>query len=350
MREALRDQASLVADPCVDADALAAWSDGTMSGPDRGAFETHAAGCARCQALMAAMARTEPPAQTEAAWWRRSPFSWLMPLAAATATVVMIVSLSKIDLTAPAPASRIAREESPAASAPPLPTPQPAAPADSRREAFSEAAGRRAQRQAAASRASKPEMTAQSEPKAELRLKDAGATAAAAPAVTLPAPPPAPAPPAPAVSERARAVPPAAADTASAFRDEARADNQALAKMRQAVGSTVIASPARDSQWRIVNGAVEYSDDGGTTWRAQTLGVNLPVRAGSAPAARVCWLAGAQGLVLLTTEGSRWRRIDFPDPVDLVAIEATDASHATVTTAAGRRFGTSDGGQTWTPR
>jgi photosystem II stability/assembly factor-like uncharacterized protein len=112
----------------------------------------------------------------------------------------------------------------------------------------------------------------------------------------------------------------------------------------------LIASPARESQWRIVNGAVEHTADGGATWQAQALGVDVPVRAGAAPAARVCWLAGARGLVLLTTDGVNWLRIGFPESVDLVAIQATDATHATVTTVAARSFSTSDGGKTWTSR
>jgi photosystem II stability/assembly factor-like uncharacterized protein len=64
----------------------------------------------------------------------------------------------------------------------------------------------------------------------------------------------------------------------------------------------------------------------------------------------VCWLVGARGLVLLTTDAVRWRRMAFPESVDLVAVQATDASHATVTAADGRRFSTSDGGATWTGR
>ena len=48
-----------------------------------------------------------------------------------------------------------------------------------------------------------------------------------------------------------------------------------------------------------------------------------------------------------TTDGITWIRIAFPEPVDLAAIEATDASHATVTSAAGLRFRTTDGGATW---
>ena len=117
--------------------------------------------------------------------------------------------------------------------------------------------------------------------------------------------------------------------------------------MRAATLPLVIASPDRRSRWRIVGGAVEHTADAGATWRTESLGVDLPVRAGAAPAARVCWLAGARGLVLLTTDAVNWTRIAFPESVDLAAIEATDASHAIVTTAAGSRFVTADGGATW---
>ena len=37
----------------------------------------------------------------------------------------------------------------------------------------------------------------------------------------------------------------------------------------------------------------------------------------------------------------------FPEKVDLVAVQATDAKTATVTTSDGRRFSTTDGGATW---
>ena len=109
----------------------------------------------------------------------------------------------------------------------------------------------------------------------------------------------------------------------------------------------VIASPDRDSQWRIVNGTVEHTADGGVTWQSQPIGVATPMRAGATPGARVCWLAGVAGVVLRTTDGTTWTRIPFPESADLVAIQATDASHATVTTATGGRFTTSDAGATW---
>jgi photosystem II stability/assembly factor-like uncharacterized protein len=109
-----------------------------------------------------------------------------------------------------------------------------------------------------------------------------------------------------------------------------------------------IPSPDRDSQWRIVgSGAVEHTSDGGASWQSQPIGVTTAIRAGAAPDARVCWLAGVAGVVLRTTDGATWTRIPFPEPVEIVAVHATDAGHATVSTADGRRFATSDGGVTW---
>lgn len=112
----------------------------------------------------------------------------------------------------------------------------------------------------------------------------------------------------------------------------------------------VITSPDRDSVWRIVGGTVEHTADGGATWQPQPVGVATSIRAGAAPEARVCWLAGAAGVVLRTIDGTTWTRMTFPEPADLVAIQASDASHATVTDAAGRRFATNDGGATWMVR
>src|SRR5262249_41946737 len=161
---------------------------------------------------------------------------------------------------------------------------------------------------------------------------------------------PAPAAPsaaAPMAAAKALAAAPAASAGVRVGGDAARSYAASDETRARKAAPLLIASPTRESQWRIVDGAVERTEDGGATWQPQALGVDVAVRAGAAPAARVCWLAGAGGLVLLTTDATHWRRIEFPESIDLVAIEATDASHATVTTATGRRFSTSDGGTTW---
>ena len=123
----------------------------------------------------------------------------------------------------------------------------------------------------------------------------------------------------------------------------------------------VIQSPDPNVRWRLgappINitidgvsaGRVERSTDGGRTWTPQEPGTAGDLLlAGASPAPNVCWLVGRQGAVLLTTDGTSWRRIEFPEPkVDLVAVTARDALSATVTTADRRVYHTDDGGKTW---
>lgn len=94
---------------------------------------------------------------------------------------------------------------------------------------------------------------------------------------------------------------------------------------------------------------MERSTDGARTWKAQPTGTALDLLAGSSPAPAVCWIVGRSGLVLLSTDGETWRRLDFPDgTVDLVDVTARDGVAATVTAADRRRYSTTDAGRTWT--
>jgi len=109
-----------------------------------------------------------------------------------------------------------------------------------------------------------------------------------------------------------------------------------------------ILSPDPNIRWRIVaSGGVERSIDGGLTWQPQSTGAATPLTAGSAPSPTVCWLAGAGGLVLISTDGATWTRASLPEAIDLQSVRASDASNATVTTIDGRVFTTTDGGKTW---
>ncbi len=104
-----------------------------------------------------------------------------------------------------------------------------------------------------------------------------------------------------------------------------------------------------DTRWRFGPGArIEGSADAGRTWRLQYSGTG-ELLTGSSPGGTTCWAVGAAGLVLRTTDGQAWAARPFPEQVDLTAVTATDALHATVTARDGRRFATEDGGTTWTP-
>ena len=122
----------------------------------------------------------------------------------------------------------------------------------------------------------------------------------------------------------------------------------AKAMVARAAPVVEIVSSNPGSRWRIVAGrSVQRSMDGGSTWQDQELGVSVALTAGSSPTPSVCWLVGSGGTVLVTVDGRTWRRLAFPETVELIAVRATDAQSATVTTADGRTFSTVDGGATW---
>ncbi len=112
--------------------------------------------------------------------------------------------------------------------------------------------------------------------------------------------------------------------------------------------ANVIASPKRKTLWRINGGLIERSKDHGASWKTQSTVANGLFTAGAAPDAHTCWLVGRNGLVALTTDSANWRKIPSPVLADLAAITARNADVATVTTADGRKFSTTDAGQHWT--
>src|SRR5215471_13643718 len=92
LRETLRDSLKPPQETnsgCLDAETLAAWSDGTLARPDRANVETHAATCARCQAMLAAMAKTATPVRARS-WWQTSTVRWLVPLATVSTIAVAV--------------------------------------------------------------------------------------------------------------------------------------------------------------------------------------------------------------------------------------------------------------------
>ena len=81
------------AGPCLDAESLAAWSDGSLSSREREAAEAHAADCDRCLTMLATLTRTLP-AQADQSWWSRwLSVRWVVPLTAATAAVALWVAV-----------------------------------------------------------------------------------------------------------------------------------------------------------------------------------------------------------------------------------------------------------------
>jgi len=380
-----RGSPSGATDACLDAETLAAWVDGGLSGPALEMAQTHVAECHRCQSIVGTMGRVagiaaQPSEQSQPdrrpRWW----LGWVVPLTAAAAVVTVWVAVSRdqgsgirdqgsgirdqgsgigdrgseIGVAAPQRADEPVRQPADERAA------QPTAPAAKQEQAAApqttedRAKGDQQARVSESTRESVQLETAA--PRQEtVTLNSTTAPQRAADAAAAPsegttqearraAAPPAAAPPAAAPPT---AAPPAAAPAAAA---PSVVGTARIARLGAATVAGEIASPDPQVRWRIRGTVLERSIDGASTWQGVATGVTAELTAGSAPSSTVCWVVGRGGTVLLSADGRTWRRVAFPEPTDLSAIQAADARTATVTTADGRTFVTSDAGATWARR
>jgi hypothetical protein len=315
LRQSLKAPRSAAAtDSCLDAETLAAWVDGGLSGAALDMAQSHVADCDRCQSLVGAMARGNivvPRSEPERATRRWLP--WLVPFAAAAAAVALWVAIPReahVSVAFPPPAVEVQKQAAetsarqPAAAINQPKTPQAPAPATARETASNVTPKTAAPVADLRKDAARLEADAvKEEPKYE-EQKNTAATAPVAPA---------PAAPTAALSARA------------------------------AVGGAISADTARSA-----NAVTQTCAPG---WSAAPVDVASQLTAGSAPSPSVCWLVGRGGVVVISIDqGGTWRRVAFPEITDLSAVRATDARTASITTADGRMFSTSDGGATWDPR
>ena len=150
LRQAMREDARPVGQ-CLDADTLAAWSEGGLAGKSLAAAEAHAASCVRCQAILAAIARTATVADgldTRDAG-ASSPSAivrgvrWLVPLAGAAAAAALVLAIwpgTPVQELAPVPTS-VAPSPAPTERVEPAsPPPPPPAAFGDRRDALAKTA------------------------------------------------------------------------------------------------------------------------------------------------------------------------------------------------------------------
>ncbi len=124
----------------------------------------------------------------------------------------------------------------------------------------------------------------------------------------------------------------------------------ALEAVDRRVTGIIIKTPDPKVMWRIAEaGFVQRTTDGGASWLGQQLDPNAELTAGSAPSANVCWFTASNGVILLTKDAQHWKTIPPPVAADFTEIGALNDSSATVTTADGRKFTTTDGGRHWRP-
>lgn len=369
LRRALQPEPGAAATPqCVDPETLAAWADGSLSGEALARAEHHAAGCARCQAMLAAMARTVPEITIPPRWQVLSA-RWLVPFAAAAIVLAVWVGVGRQrPETAAVRSGPAAAAEVPPApelmNAPSLRSPEIDPPENDPRAARVE---RRpiggTQETESRDSAAKSRVVA---PKEEAKPGDPPRQYSDALASPPPPAPPGPAPSPRPASESAKTA--ATLETIQAVPTAPPAASQSVAA-RAAVqpAATDIISPEPAFRWRLLAPAtIQRSTDGGATWTTQAmrfagqgllpqgrnvatanLAAPITLTTGSAAARDVCWIVGAGGVVLLSTDGASWQRRPFPEPVNLTGVRAVDARTAVVTTEDRRQFSTADGGATW---
>jgi Photosynthesis system II assembly factor YCF48 len=381
LREALAARDRTAASECLDAETLAAWSEGALGGSERSFAEAHAARCARCQAMLAAMARSVPEQPVPSSAIRKWVLMLSPAVAAAAAVALWFAVERRPTITLPQPTSPAPSES--AASAPQVQT-APTAPAagfKAKAEADKEA------ERPSSSQVRRKGQALPIDPVASTRQEAAKAsTVSPSPGPAAPASPPAPPAPLPSVAEAVavqntvvqaqtpqvqtpqgqtaqtqqpstdlqtvpRAAPEPKRQSDPRFRAAARADGL-RDEVREGLDLVSIVSPGGAVRWRVLRGRiVEHSSDGGANWATQyTATDNAVLLSGAAPSSTVAWLVGRAGMVLVTTDGRTWQRVGFPEAVDLVIVTATDARTATVTTADKRTFITTNSGQTWIQR
>lgn len=285
---------------CLDVETMSAYVDGNLVGAQFESAQAHLADCAHCQTILGAMARTmtitaPTPAVAQFAWR-----AWLVPVTAAAAAVALWVA--------------IPRDERMPMTLPPAAQQEAVADARARAVAPLEKEG------AAPQVLAKPDQAADA-------LKDS------------------------AVEERMQAA--AGRRDAAPAREADRLEAQANAEPRtfaaaapsggQGAASLMRSAPIR---WRISGGRVERLTDN-ATWERVAIADAGELIAGSSPSSNVFWAVGRAGAVLLTVDGTMFARVAFPEATDLASVGAVDARTATVTTADGRTFTTTDGGTTW---
>lgn len=352
---------------CLDAEALAAWAEGGLTGRAFERAQTHLATCNRCQAVLGTLIRTEAAVTPSREPAPRRWLAWLVPITAAAAAIALWIAVPRDDRqSVPPPQSAVADARGSAESAGGAQSaPSPAARADAdRAERIDRPAsptGPAASTQPASTGAagSSNFVTPVAERRADTAPPDQTppAVGVAGAADVLPSPPAAPPAAARALESAARpgrepapASSPAAATAKAAAPSPPPATLSAATARSLAATGIVITSPDPAVRWRIGESRVEYSTSGGAAWVTVLTGAGASLLAGAAPTPTVCWVVGRAGAVWLAADSRPFVRVAFPEATDLTGVRARDARTALVSTADGRVFGTSDGGATWTPR
>jgi len=325
---------------CLDGETLAAWTEGSLRADEAAVVERHVADCGRCRSLMAAFIQTTPPAPAVESVWHRWRLGWVVPLAtAATAAALWIalpgnnampVSVPSIQEVNTAPVGQTSRDAAPPAA--PSTSPESFTRSSAPQERVAVNAGNELRKRANQSAARLEELSDErAAADAALLQRVEADKRESAPSAASPSP--------------------ARADAATAGAATAGAAPRPLTSARQANLPLEIVAPGGAARWRITNGQrVEWSTAGATDWSPATITSSDTLTGGSASSASVCWVVGQRGAVYVTTDGTRFVRLPFPEMADLVSVIAIDDRSAMVSAADGRSWRTADQGLTWSMR
>jgi photosynthesis system II assembly factor YCF48-like protein len=337
LRQPVKARPPGATESCLDAEQLAAWAEGSLSGPELEVAQAHAADCARCQAMLATLTVIARDAATAAAHSSATParanrrwLAWFVPLTATAAALAIWVAVPRGPGVSPSPPGPDNQRQAAKEAAPgPAAAPEVQPPAATALQSAPQTRDQVESDKAKLSDLRKDSDQEKDRLKEESQRDEPGLAAKAAPAPAPAAPPPA-----------AAAAPPAR----EAF--EQRSANSLSADQKvDAIASSIAAG----IRWRLAGARLERSADGGTTWAQVAVPIASELTAISSASGAVCWAVGRNGVVLRTTDGRNFSPVAFPETLDLLAIQATDALSAVVTARDGRIFRTADGGRTWAP-
>lgn len=379
LTSALRAAEGAEAVGCPDAEVIGLYAERALAGAELRAVASHVESCPRCQATVAAFVRALPDAAeaagevsgaTEtstgggfAAWF--AGWRWLVPATSLAAAALVAVWVGRgpadqvaesargpaaaVDTDAAAPAAQSGLAGQPEAFVRPAPAGD-GVPNQSLERAMPQRAPAAAVPQAAEGSSARgatsldAETRAKAAPPGEVRQRAVGQVADSV-----------------AANESARVVSPEArAGAAGAARESATAaaaptPAAAPAQETLTVSPAPPAAPAGRAAafsalaftpWRAVDGRVERSRDNGATWERVPTPDGVRVIAAGSPGGDVCWIV-ADGGVLRTTDGRTWTRTTRPTSDPLAGVIPVSAERASVFTAGGARWDTTDGGRTW---
>jgi hypothetical protein len=367
---------------CPDAETFAAYCERSLSASQSAHWEEHFSTCARCQRMLAAMARAWTNDDTAPRRASRGRWRLYGAIAAGLVGVSIAVGVMRtayhsgwtnegLPMTEFAQAPRQAGIQPKAKQTGPLialnePAPranqpiegaggQQSAPAESKPAAPGALMHHRPRARALKPPVQMPE-SGYARGDQELRAESAPAPpsqerlAKAAP--RLPAAGEAAAPPQLAMRGRGigtfSGAPSAAPGAGSAAAESAAGANAVAMGEGSMRDMAPVATPDSIVRWRLgARGGIEHLESDGA-WSRQSSGVTDDLIAGAAPSPQVCWAVGERGTIIRTTDGGEhWQRLNSPTSANLVAVSARDAAAAAITTADFRRFSTADGGRTW---